>query len=123
MVSPTEVTDLKRLGRYLKKCPDFAQVFPQQARPKFVKVEVDADHAGDVVTRRSTTGMIAFYGQQATCRVRSRCRLERVSTTLVKGGATGLGLTAESLLADFGIDVGVLIEGDSNAAKGTRPDT
>ena len=51
MVAPTEasLTDLKRLGRYLKKYPDFAQVFPQQARPKCVKVQVDADHAGDAV--------------------------------------------------------------------------
>ena len=40
MVAPTEpsLTDLKRLGGSLKKCPDFAQVFPQQARPKCVKV-------------------------------------------------------------------------------------
>ena len=36
----------------------------------------------------------------------------------MKGGATGLGL--QSLLADFGIEIGVLIEGDSNAAKGTE---
>ena len=125
MVAPTEasLTDLKRLGRYLKKYPDFAQVFPHQARPKYVKVQVDADHAGDAVTRRSTTGMIAFYGRHCVkhaSNVQSTIALstgESEYYALVKGGATGLGL--QSLLADFGIEVWVLIEGDSNAAKGT----
>ena len=36
---------------------------------------------------------------------------------LVKGGSVGLGL--QSLCADLGVDLGVAIEGDSNAAKGT----
>ena len=44
MISPTEasLTNLKRLGRYLKKYPDFARVLPQQsqARPKCVKVQL-----------------------------------------------------------------------------------
>ena len=64
MVSPTEssLADLKRLGRYLKKYPNFAQVFATQAEPTSIKVQVDSDHAGDAVTRRSTTGMIALYG-------------------------------------------------------------
>ena len=31
------LADLKRLGRYLRKHPGFAQVLPQQARPKCVK--------------------------------------------------------------------------------------
>ena len=88
-----------------------------------MKVQVDADHVGDAVTRRSTTGMIAFYGRHCVkhaSNVQSTIALstgESEYYALVKGGATGLGL--QSLLADFGIEVGVLIEGDSNAAKGT----
>ena len=117
------LVDLKRLGRCLRKYPDFAQVFPQQARPKCVTVQVDADPAGDAVTRRSTTRMTAFYGRHCVkhaSNVRSTIALstgESEYYALAKGGATGLGL--QSLLADFGIEVGVLIEGDSNAAKGT----
>ena len=36
---------------------------------------------------------------------------------LIKGGSVGLGL--QSLLQDFGLSVRVVVEGDSNAAKGT----
>ena len=43
--------------------PDFAQVFKAQKIPERLVIQVDSDHAGDTVTRKSTTGMIAFYGQ------------------------------------------------------------
>ena len=39
------------------------------------------------------------------------------SQSIVKGGSTGLGF--QSLLADFGVETRVVIESDSNAAKGT----
>ena len=71
-----------------------------------------ADHAGDT-TRRSTTGVVAFYGCHCVkhaSNVQSTIEMatgESEYYALVKGGATGLGL--QSLLADFGINVGVLI--------------
>ena len=57
------MTDLKRLIRYLIGYPDFAQVFKAQKTPERLVIQVGSDHAGDTVTRKSTTGMIAFYGQ------------------------------------------------------------
>ncbi|OLP90367.1 putative mitochondrial protein [Symbiodinium microadriaticum] len=65
MVMPTEAdwANLKRLGRYLKQCPYAKLVCEAQKEPDKLRVQVDADHAGDAVTRRSTTGMIAFYGR------------------------------------------------------------
>ena len=107
MVAPTDasLTDLKRLGRYLKKHHDFAQVFPKKAVPKCVKVQVDADHAGDAVARQSTTGMFAFCGRHCVKHASNERR------------CAGLGL--ESLLAGFGIEVRFLVKGDSSAAKGT----
>ena len=68
MVNPTEAkwSDLKRLGRFLKKYPDFTQIFAEQRMPSSIRVQVDSDHAGCGVTRRSTTGMIgSTYAQ--TC--------------------------------------------------------
>lgn len=100
MVSPTEssLADLKRLGRYLKKYPNFAQVFATQAEPTSTKVQVDSDHAGDAVTRRSTTGMIALYGTHTfkhASNVQSTIALstgESEYYALVRGGSTALGL-------------------------------
>ena len=64
MVLPTEASlqDLKRLCRYLIRKPDVCQVFAKQARPNKLRIQVDSDHAGDAMTRRSTTGMVALYG-------------------------------------------------------------
>ena len=125
LVQPTEasLTDLKRLIRYLIRYPDFAQVFKAQRTPERLVIQVDNDHAGDTVTRKSTTGMIAFYGQHVlkhSSNVQSTIALstgESEYYALVKGGSTGLGI--QSLLADYGINAAVTIESDSNAAKGT----
>ena len=125
MVSPTEssLADLKRLGRYLKKYPNFAQVFATQAEPTSIKVQVDSDHAGDAVTRRSTTGMIALYGTHTlkhASNIQSTIALstgESEYYALVRGGSTALGL--QSLLSDLGINLPVTVESDSNSAKGT----
>ena len=118
------MTDLKRLTRYLIRYPDFAQVFKAQKIPERLVIQVDSDHAGDTVTRKSTTGMIAFYGQHVlkhSSNVQSTIALstgESEYYALVKGGSTGLGI--QSLLADYGINAAVTIESDSNAAKGKR---
>ena len=117
------MTDLKRLIRYLIRHPDFAQVFKAQKTPEGLVIQVDSDHAGDTVTRESTTGMIAFYGRHVlkpSSNVQSTIALstgESEYYALVKGGSTGLGI--QSLFADYGIKAAVTIESDSNAAKGT----
>ena len=125
MVSPTEakLADLKRLIRYLKKYPDVGQCFGSQQVPSKLRVQVDADHGGDAVTRKSTTGMVAIYGTHVlkhSSNIQSTIALstgESEYYALVKGGSVGLEL--QSLCADLGLDLEVTIEGDSNAAKGT----
>ena len=55
------MTNLKRLGRYLKKYPRFVQLFVEQASTtNVVRLVVygDIDHAGCLKTRKSTTGMV-----------------------------------------------------------------
>ena len=125
LVQPTEasLTDLKRLIRYLIKYPNFAQVFKEQRMPEKLVIQVDSDHAGDAITRKSTTGMIAYFGQHVlkhASNVQSTIALstgESEYYALVKGGSTGLGL--QSLLLDYGLSCSVTIESDSSAAKGT----
>ena len=125
MVSPTEasMSDLKRLVRYVKKYADFTQVFGQQKEPDQLRIQVDSDHAGCAVTRRSTTGMVALYGThnlKHSSNIQSTISLstgESEYYALIKGGSVGLGL--QSLLQDFGLSVRVVVESDSNAAKGT----
>ena len=99
MVSPTEakLADLKRLIRYLKKYPDVGQRFGSQQTPSRLRVQVDADHGGDAVTRKSTTGMVAMYGMRVLkhrSNIQSTVALstgESEYYALVKGGSVGLG--------------------------------
>ena len=97
-LTEASLTDLKRrLIRYLIRYPDFAQLFKAQKTPERLVIQVDSDHAGDTVTRKSTTGMIAFDGQHAlkhSSNVQSTIALstgESEYYALVKGGSTGLG--------------------------------
>ena len=83
---------------------------------------MDSDHAGDAMTRRSTTGMVALYGLHVlkhSSNVQSTIALstgESEYYALVKGGSVGLGL--QSLLEDFAVET-QLIQSDATAAKGT----
>ena len=61
MQKPTEqpMTNLKRLGRYLKKHPRLVQLFVEQtSTTNVVRLDVYGDHAGCLKTRKSTTGMV-----------------------------------------------------------------
>jgi hypothetical protein len=125
MKTPTEgaFQNLKRLARYLKKYPEACLEFKEQKTPNMIKVFVDSDHAGCVVTRRSTTGMIAKLGQHVvkhSSNLQSTVSLssgESEYYALVKGASIALGLQA--ILKDWRIEVGAEILSDSSAAKGT----
>lgn len=125
MVNLTEAkwSDQKRLGRFLKKYPDFTQIFAEQRMPSSIPVQVDSDHAGCAVTRRSTTGMLALFGSHTLkhgSNVQSTISLltgESEYHALVKGGNTSFGI--QSLLQDLGLDLPAVVESASNSAKGT----
>ena len=59
MQSPTtkNLEELKRVGRYLRGRPVGAIVFEPQILPGVLEVFCDADHAGDLGTRKSRFGM------------------------------------------------------------------
>ena len=65
MKSPTEADfkDLKRLGRYLIGKPRVVNMFEAQRDSKVIKVFCDSDHAGCLLTRRSTTGLVITIGK------------------------------------------------------------
>ena len=120
------VTNLKRLGRYLKKRPRPVQLFVEQASTtNVVRLDVygDSDHAGCLKTRKSTTGMVLMH-------IVSKCQVTRNQpshSVVVKVSIMGLSdaqplAYARSMLSDFGMCADVVIRTDSPSglAVGSR---
>ena len=114
---------LKRLGRYLKSRPRSILVFKSQNLPSEIRIFVDSDHAGCLLTRRSTTGLVALFGThtlKSTSKVQTTISLSSGESEyygIVSGCATGLGLQA--LFADLNLPVSVRVLSDSSAAIGS----
>ena len=111
---------LKRLGRYLKGRPRAVMIYRRQRMPKTLHIVVDSDHAGCLRTRKSTTGMCVDFGRhtvkshsgiQSTIALSSA---ESETYALVKGAA--MGLSVQSLLWDWNIEVRVKLHSDSSSA-------
>lgn len=113
---------LKRLVRYLVGAPRKTIEYPRQdARDAILKVFVDSDWAGDVGTRRSTTGMAMMRGQhllrhsstlQASIGLSSA---EAEYYALVRGGCFGLGM--QSYFDDWDLHLRIRIYSDSSSAR------
>ena len=54
---------LKRLARYLRYWPRLVQRFPNQGAVRELEYWVDADHAGCIRTRKSTSGGVGMLGK------------------------------------------------------------
>ena len=96
--------------------------YKSQDLPTNIDVYVDSDHAGCVLTRKTTGGFSADFGAhcvktgsalQSTIALSSG---ESEYYQLVKGAA--IGLSIQALLQDWGLPVGVRIHSDSSAARG-----
>lgn len=125
MSKPCEahVVLLKRLIRYLVGRPRMVIRYPEQdaAQGQFIEAYVDSDWAGDVGSRKSTSGMCIMRG----------CHLLKHSSTLqasiglssaeaeyyaaVRGASYALG--TQSYMRDLDLDVKVRLHSDSSAAK------
>ena len=109
---------LKRVARYLKGVPRKAQQYPaQEPNRSHLEVHVDSDWAGDTVTCRSTSGVIARRGRHL---LRHSSTVQNVIAeseyiALTKGGCSGLGL--QSLLADWNLKLRLSPHTDSSSAK------
>ena len=82
---------------------------------------VDSDHAGCLLTRRSTTGEAVWFGSHClghSARMQSTISLNVAESeyyALVKGAARVLMM--RSLFLDWAIDVPAVIKSDSSSAK------
>ena len=56
---------LKRLGCYVLGRPAASLEFRSQQLPGHILIEADSDFAGDLLTRRSTTGVACMMGSHA----------------------------------------------------------
>ena len=89
--------------------------------PSIIKASVDSNHAGDLFTRKSTTGVVLRLGQHCV-RASSNLQVsvglnvaEAEYYALVDGGARGLGM--QTFMRDLGLDLSLTVESDSNSAK------
>ena len=105
----------------MKKYPTCESLLEWQDRPKSLTVSIDADWAGDRVTRKSTSGGTVRNGRhllqhwsklQATIALSSG---EAELNAAVKGTSEVIGL--KEMLEDLGIDVGIEIETDASVCK------
>ena len=71
-----DLIHLKRVARYLGGEPRAAIRFRREERIKNITISVDTDFAGDPVSRKSTTGLVAQVGGQL---VKKGSALQRVT--------------------------------------------
>ena len=81
---------LKRGVRYLRSHPRLIHLFPYQNQFSNLEVWVDADHAGCIRSRKSTTGTVLQLGK---CTIRTTCKSQAV-IALSSGEAEYYGLVS-----------------------------
>jgi len=112
---------LKHLGRYLIERPRAVTTFEPQRAPHVLVCEVDADYAGDKVSRKSTSGGLILHGRHVLKTWSSTQAVIALSTgeselyALVKGFACLLGV--QSMCVDLGLSLQTQVATDSSAAK------
>ena len=125
MQAPTEAGfgDLKRMARYIKGAMRLIQRFIPQKFSDVVTCHADSDFAGCLVTRKSTTCLVCYYGKHA---VRHSSNLQ--STVSLSSGeaeyyalvkAVSSGMATQELLRGWGIERRLQCHTDSSAALGT----
>ena len=107
MQNPTEqdLSDLKRLGRYLKGRPRVTTKFEPQRTPQKLTVFCDSDHAGCLLTRRSTTGLAVMFGRHCikhSSNMQSTVALSSAESEYYAATkACALGMSIQALLSDW----------------------
>ena len=111
----------KRAARYLVGKPKAALRFRRQKHVDKITVFVDSDFAGDPVSRKSTTGLVAQIGNHT---VKSGSTLQSLTAlsdgkaefyAVVTGGQVGLSL--RFIYHDLGIPMKIEIQSDSSTAN------
>ena len=118
MKPPTDadMKDLKKLARYLVGRRRVVAVYKPQRDAKVLKVHCDSDHAGCLLTRRSTTGFrmqCVKHGSNLQSTI-SPSSGESEYYALVKA----IGMSVRALLEDRGEKYDLAVYSDSSAARG-----
>ena len=102
---------LKRGVRYLRANPRLIHSFPSQTQLTNLELWVDADHAGCIRSRKSTTGTELQLGK---CKIRTTCKSQAViALSSVEAGSYGLvsglfqALGEQTTFQDWGIKVSI----------------
>ncbi|CAK0855964.1 unnamed protein product [Prorocentrum cordatum] len=122
MAGPTEFDwqPLKRVARYLAGRPRASIRYRMQAPVDKIEVYVDSDFAGDPISRKSTTGLVAMVGSHP---IKGSSTLQSLTSlsvgeaefyAVVKGAAVALML--RSIYEDFGDNMEARVLSDSTTA-------
>ena len=116
----THTSFLKRLCRYLKGRPRMLLRYRRQARRNAgIRVYTDSDWAGDLRTRRSTSGLVVLRGSHS---LRHSSTLQSVLAlssaeaefyALTKGAAYALGI--QSYFRDWGVELPITCYTDASS--------
>jgi hypothetical protein len=123
MANPTTASmrKMKRAARYLLGYPTLEIKFVEQYPQKGMRVYVDSDWAGCLVTRKSTSGGVAMHGAHciktwaSTQKTRATSSAEAEFYAIVEGASRGLGL--KTLAADIGSDLEITMYSDASAGR------
>lgn len=113
---------IKRMGRYLKKVPRLVQTFDWLTEITDITGYSDSDWAGDLLTRKSTSGgacMIASHTIKtwpSTQQIIALSTAEAELYALIKCACQCTGII--SLAADFGVTLKATVMIDASAALG-----
>ena len=113
--------ELKRLGRYLVNNRRCMLTYARQTSEATLQVHVESDWAGDLLGRKSTTGVIVRRGKHLLRRMSCLQTLVALSSgeaeycALFRGACTILGI--QSHYQDWMIDVPIQIYSDSAGAR------
>ena len=117
-----DLVKLKRAARYLLSSPRLVVEYPWRALSDVLTIYTDADHAGCLRTRKSTSGGVILWGRamlKAWSRTQTLIALssgESELAAVTKAAAEGFGV--QSVLRDFGHHVSIEIHSDATAAIG-----
>ena len=113
--------ELKRLGLYLVKNRRCVLTYARQTSDATLQVHVDSDWVGDLLGRKSTTGVIVRRGKHLLRHMSCLQKLVALSSgeaeyyALIRGACTSLGI--QSHYQDWMTDVPIQIYSDSSAAR------
>ena len=109
------------LGRYLVKNRRCVLTYARQTSDETLQKHVDSDWAGDLLGRKSTTGVIVTKGKHLLRHMSCLKTLVALSSgeaeyyALIRGACASLGI--QSHYQDWMIDVPIQIYSDSSAAR------